>query len=74
MTCLKRDLRVDSVFPLKRDMLAYRLAVVAGKRQHQHRWQPHPTRPRQQIQRVERIGAPLGRCQVPLNGVRGAGV
>ncbi len=67
VTCLKRDLQVDVVFPLKRDMLAFRLAV-AQARDRQHRWQPHPTRPKQEIQKVEQIGGPWEECQVPLNG------
>jgi hypothetical protein len=66
VTCLKRDLRVDAVFPLKRDMLAYRLAVWQAC--DRKRWQPHPTRPQQEIQKVERIGGPWEECQVPLNG------
>jgi hypothetical protein len=66
ITCLKRDLGVDVVVPLKRDMLAYRLACwKAGERP--YCWQPHPTRERQQIQRVEEIGGPWEECQVGLN-------
>lgn len=67
VTCLKRDLQVDTVFPLKRDMLAYRLAVGLAQ-DRKHRWQPHPTRKRQEIQRVEKIGGPWEACQVPLHG------
>lgn len=66
ITCLKRDLEVEVVVPLKRDMLAYRLASwKAGERP--HCWQRHPTRARQEIQRVEDIGGPWEECQVPLN-------
>jgi len=66
ITCLKRDLGVDVVVPLKRDMLAYRLAGwKAGERP--YCWQRHPTRPRQEIQRVEDIGGPWEECQVALN-------
>jgi hypothetical protein len=67
VTCLKRDLQADVVFPLKRDMLAYRLAVGLA-RDRQHRWQAHPTRRKQEIQKVEKIGGPWEECQVPLNG------
>lgn len=67
VTCLKRDLQVEVVFPLKRDMLAHRLAV-ARARERQYQWKPHPTRKRQEIQRVEQIGGPWEECQVPLNG------
>lgn len=66
VTCLKRDLEADVGFPLKRDMLAYRLAVCKA-RARRHHWQPHPTRKRQEIQRVEQIGGPWKECQVPLN-------
>jgi hypothetical protein len=66
ITCLKRDLGVDVVFPLKREMLAYRLACFkAGERA--HRWERHPTRVRQEIQRVEAVDGPWETCQVPLN-------
>lgn len=67
VTCLKRDLQVDTVFPLKRDMLAYRLAVGRA-RERPHRWQAHPTRRKQEMQKVERIGGPWEECQVPLHG------
>ena len=67
VSCLKRDLQVDVVFPLKRDMLAFRRAV-AKARARKHRWQPHPTRPKQEIQKVEAMGGPWEECEVPLNG------
>jgi hypothetical protein len=67
VTCLKRDLEADAVFPLKRDMLAYRLAVWQA-RERPYQWKPHPTRREQEIQKVERIGGPWEACQVPLNG------
>jgi hypothetical protein len=66
VTCLKRDLQVDTVFPLKRDMLAYRLAVWQARERECH-WKPHPTRKKQEIQKVEEIGGPWEACQVPLN-------
>jgi len=67
ITVLKRDLGVDVIVPLKREMLAFRLALarVAAR---PHRWQPHPTRPKQVIQPVTDIGEPWEECQVPLNG------
>jgi Transposase DDE domain len=66
ISCLKRDLGVDVVVPLKRDMLAYRLACwKAGARPHS--WQEHPTRARQELQRVDDIGGPWEACQVALN-------
>jgi hypothetical protein len=67
ITLLKRDLGVDTVFPLKEKMLSYRLAVLQAERQ-PHRWQPHPTRKRQEIQPVSGIGGVWEECQVPLNG------
>jgi hypothetical protein len=66
ITCLKRDLGVDVVFPLKREMLAYRLACFQT-RERAPRWEPHPTRARQEIQRVEAVDGPWETCQVPLN-------
>ncbi len=68
ITCLKRDLGVDVVFPLKKDMLAYRLAVWKATQRKYH-WKAHPTRKRQEFQGVEGIGGPWEECQVPLNGV-----
>jgi hypothetical protein len=67
ITCLKRDLGVDVVFPLKREMLAYRLACFKAQ-ERPHCWQAHPTRARQEIQRVVEIGGPWETCQVALNG------
>jgi hypothetical protein len=66
VSCLKRDLEADVVFPLKRDMLGYRLAVWKAQ-ERQHYWQPHPTRPPQEMQKVEQIGGPWEACEVPLN-------
>lgn len=67
ITVLKRDLGVDVVTPLKKEMLSYRLAVLMAQR-NEHRWEPHPTRKRQQIQRVGDIGGPWESLEVPLNG------
>jgi hypothetical protein len=67
ITVLKRDLGVDVVVPLKKAMLSYRLAVLWAER-NEHRWEAHPTRPRQQIQRVCDIGGPWESLEVPLNG------
>src|SRR5579862_1392040 len=67
LTTLKRDLGVDTVCPLKRSMLAYRLAVGLA-RERKHRWQRHPTRKKQQLQKVEKIGGPWEACAVPLHG------
>ena len=65
---LKRDQGVDVVFPLKRNMLAYRFAVGKANR-NPHRWKPHPSRKRQEYQGVPQIGTLWEECQVPLNGV-----
>lgn len=67
ITVLKRDLGVDTVFPLKKSMLSYRLGVLQAERQ-PYRWKPHPTRPQQEIQAVSEIGSVWEECQVPLNG------
>jgi hypothetical protein len=66
ITVLKRDLGVDTVVPLKTNMLSYRLAVLQAERQPQ-RWQPHPTRPKQEIQPVSAIESVWEECQVPLH-------
>jgi hypothetical protein len=67
ITVLKRDLGVDVIVPLKRDMLAFRLALarVEGR---PHRWEAHPTRKKQEIQKISGIGAVWEECDVPLNG------
>lgn len=67
ITVLKRDLGVDTVFPLKANWLAYRTALLQVERRPQ-RWQPHPTRPKQEIQPVKNIGGSWKSCEVPLNG------
>lgn len=67
ITVLKRDLGVDTVFPLKEEMLSYRLAVLMAERQ-PHHWKPHPTRAKQEIQPVCDIGGVWESCEVGLNG------
>jgi hypothetical protein len=67
ITVLKRDLGVDVVVPLKKEMLSYRLAVLMAER-NEHGWEAHPTRPRQQIQWVGDIGGAWESLRVPLNG------
>jgi DDE family transposase len=67
ITLLKRDLGVDVVVPLKKNMLSYRLAVLQAERQ-PYRWKPHPTRPKQEIQSVYEIGGVWEECGVALNG------
>jgi len=67
ITVLKRDLGVDVVFPLKKKWLAFRLAVLAAER-NPHRWKPHPTRNKQEIQPVGALAGVWKKCEVPLNG------
>jgi hypothetical protein len=67
ITVLKRDLGVDVVFPLKKKWLAFRLAVLKAEK-NPHRWEPHPTRPKQEIQHVGALAGVWKKCQVPLNG------
>jgi hypothetical protein len=67
ITVLRRDLEVDAVFPLKKKWLAFRLAVLAAEKNRQ-RWDPHPTRPKQEIQHVGALAGVWKKCQVPLNG------
>lgn len=67
ITVLKRDLNVDGTFPLKRNMAAYRTALVlaAGR---PHRWKPHPTRQKQEILKVSDIAGDWDTCELELNG------
>jgi hypothetical protein len=67
ITVLKRDLGVDVVFPLKKKWLAFRLAVLAAEK-NPHRWAPHPTRNKQEIQHVGALAGVWKTCEVPLNG------
>jgi Transposase DDE domain len=67
ISCLKRDLGVDTIFALKAEMLSYRLAL-AQVTPWGRRWEKHPTRTRQEICLVEGIGGPWEECTVPLNG------
>jgi len=66
ITVLKQDLGIDVVCPLKSNMAAYRMAVQLAER-NPHRWQPHPTRRRQEWQKVTDIAADWESCQVELN-------
>ena len=68
ITCLKRDLGVDVIFPLKKAMLAFRLALARVEAR-PHRWQPHPSRKKQEVQKVTALQEPWAECQVPLDGV-----
>jgi hypothetical protein len=68
ISCLKRDLGVDVVFGLKRNMLAARLAVAQAVCRPASHWRPHPTRPGQEILRVDNIGEPWEELTVPING------
>jgi hypothetical protein len=68
ISCLKRDLEVDSVFGLKSNMLSFRLAVAQAVRRPAAHWQPHPTRPGQEILLVRDIGGPWEELTVPING------
>jgi len=68
ISCLKRDLGVDSVFGLKRDMLAFRLAVAYAATRPTSHWQPHPTRRGQEILLAQAIGEPWEELTVPING------
>jgi hypothetical protein len=66
ITVLKRDLGIDVIVPLKRNMAAYRTALVLTEG-NAHRWERHPTRPKQEIQRVSDIAGDWESCQVELN-------
>jgi hypothetical protein len=68
ISCLKRDLGVDSVFGLKRDMLAFRLALAYAALRPAAHWQRHPTRPGQEVLLVKEIGEPWEELTVPING------
>src|SRR3954454_3480722 len=68
ISCLKRDLGVDVVFGLKRNMLAARLAVAQAVCRPASHWRPHPTRSGQEILRVDNIGEPWEELTVPING------
>jgi hypothetical protein len=67
ITLLKRDLSVDVTFPLKSNMAAYRTALVLAEGL-PHRWKPHPTRQKQEIQKVSDIAGDWETCEVELNG------
>jgi hypothetical protein len=68
ISCLKRDLGVDVVFGLRSNMLAARLAVAQAVCRPASHWCPHPTRPGQEILRVDDIGGPWDELTVPING------
>jgi len=68
ISCLKRDLGVDVVFGLKRDMLSFRLAVARAVCRPACHWHDHPTREGQEILRVDNIGEPWEELTVPING------
>jgi hypothetical protein len=64
---LKRDLGVDVVVPLKRKMCAHRMAVFFAERRPKN-WAPHPSRQRQEIQKVTGLKRWWQECTVPLVG------
>jgi hypothetical protein len=68
ITCLKRDLGVDVVFGLKKDMLSFRLAVAQASLRPAAQWQPSPTRPRQALTLVQGIGGVWEGLDVPIHG------
>jgi|tagenome__1003787_1003787.scaffolds.fasta_scaffold20826921_1 hypothetical protein len=68
ISCLKRALGVDVVFGLKRDMLAFRLAVAQAVLRPASHWREHPTRNGQAILLVQDIGGPWEELTVPING------
>jgi hypothetical protein len=65
ITDLKARRKVSVVVPLRSDMLSYaeavKLAQMAGQ------WEPHPTRPSQQIAFVGRVEHVWDECDVELN-------
>lgn len=68
LSWLKTERRVEVVTGLKADMLAYRLAVARAVSRPK-RWEPHPTRPQQQIQAVGDVAEVWESCTVPLQTV-----
>ncbi len=68
ISCLKRDLGVDSVFGLKKDQLSYGYAVARAVVRPASHWQEHPTREEQQILLVRDIGGVWATLTVPING------
>jgi Transposase DDE domain len=65
ITYLKVERGVDVIVPLRKDMLSYGEAVAiacAAKR-----WNPHPTRDKQEIAFVEGVEHVWDECQVKLN-------
>jgi hypothetical protein len=68
ISCLKRDLGVDLVFGLKKDMLSFRLAVAQASVRPPAQWQLSPTRARQEITLVQGIGGVWEGLDVPING------
>lgn len=67
ITVLKRDLGVDVIVPLKHDMLSFRLALAQAEAR-SHRWEAHPTRKKQEIQKIRGIEVVWEECDVPLQG------
>jgi Transposase DDE domain len=68
VSCLKRDLDVDSVFGLKKDYLSYGYAVARAVVRSDSHWKAHPTREKQEILLVRDIGEVWDTLTVPING------
>jgi hypothetical protein len=68
ITCLNRDLGVDVVCGLKKDMLSFRQAVARASLRPKGQWAASPTRAGQEITRVKEIGGPWEGLDVPING------
>jgi Transposase DDE domain len=68
LSWLKTERQVDVVIGLKADMQAFGLAVARAVCRPK-RWEPHPTRPQQQIQTVGDVSGVWEHCTVPLQTV-----
>jgi hypothetical protein len=68
LSWLKEERQIEVVTGRNADMLAYRLAVARAVSRPK-RWEPHPTRPKQQIQAVGDVAEVWESCTVPLQTV-----
>ena len=65
---LKKKRKVDVILPLRSDMKAYECALTTAYHETSGSWEPHPTREKQEIKKVEYVNWMWDECEVTMHG------
>ncbi len=65
---LKKKRKVDVILPLRSDMKAYECALMTAYHETSGPWEPHPTREKQEIKKVEYVNWMWDECSVAMHG------